>query len=189
MSARHAIIFTVLIAVLLPFYYYVDRPQTKDASRETRRQNLLRLNNIDSVTLTRDGHTIRYRKTTDGKHYELVQPVGRFVPQDLMQALTSLLLRIKPIEVISASPDRLAQFGLRQPTGEMSITSAGRAGPVEIYFGRDNPTGTAIYARIAGVAKIFLLGKNLEYYQTLMFQWVEGEQGEGTKPPSSPSSR
>jgi len=27
------------------------------------------------------------------------------------------------------------------------------------------------------VPKVFLLGRNLEYYQTLMFQWVEGKQG------------
>jgi hypothetical protein len=24
---------------------------------------------------------------------------------------------------------------------------------------------------------VFLLGQNLEYYQSLMFQWIEGKQG------------
>ena len=25
--------------------------------------------------------------------------------------------------------------------------------------------------------KVFLLGENIEYYQSLMFQWIEGKQG------------
>ena len=34
-----------------------------------------------------------------------------------------------------------------------------------------------IYAQIEGVPKVFLLGENIEYYQSLMFQWIEGKQG------------
>jgi hypothetical protein len=34
-----------------------------------------------------------------------------------------------------------------------------------------------VYAQIEGLPQVFLLGKNLQYYETLMFQWIEGKQG------------
>jgi hypothetical protein len=173
---RHAIIFTILIAILLPYYYYFDRPEVKVAALKADQESLLKLSSIDSITVIRGDKTVQYQATPDGKHWELVQPAGKFVPQDLMQALVALLLNAKSVEVVSTNPNDLAEFGLNQPRGQLIIKSADRK-PIDIYFGNENPTGTAIYARIEGIPKIFLLGKNLEYYQTLMFQWVEGKQG------------
>jgi len=94
----------------------------------------------------------------------------------LMQALAALLINAKSVEVVSTNPNDLAQFGLNHPSGQLIIKNRDRK-PINIYFGSENPTGTAIYARIEGIPKVFLLGKNLEYYQTLMIQWVEGKQG------------
>jgi hypothetical protein len=176
LSARHAMVFTILIAILLPFYRYVDRPGVKVAALKADQESLLKLSSVDSITIIRGDKTIQYQLTPDGKHWELVQPAGKFIPQDLMQALAALLINAKSVEVVSTNPSDLAQFGLNQPTGQLVIKSGSRK-PIDIYFGSENPTGTAVYARIEGTPKIFLLGKNLEYYQTLMIQWVEGKQG------------
>ena len=176
MSPRHAIIFTILIAILLPFYHYFDRPGGKVAALKADQESLLKLKSVDSITVIRGNTTIQYQVTADGKHWEIVQPAGKFIPQDLMQALAALLINAKSVEVVSTNPNDLAQFGLNQPSGQLIIKSGDRK-PIDIYFGSENPTGTAIYARIEGNPKIFLLGKNLEYYQTLMIQWVEGKQG------------
>ena len=176
MSPRHAIIFTILIAILLPFYHYFDRPEVKVAALKADQESLLKLDSVDSITVIRGNTTIQYQATPDGKHWEIVRPAGKFIPQDLMQALVALLINAKSVEVVSTNPNDLAQFGLNQPSGELIIKNRDRK-PIDIYFGSENPTGTAIYARIEGIPKIFLLGKNLEYYQTLMIQWVEGKQG------------
>ncbi|MGO9452330.1 MAG: DUF4340 domain-containing protein [Candidatus Binataceae bacterium] len=181
MSPRSAIIFTALFLVLFPIYRYVDRPPESAAAKvEEQEESLLKLNAIDSLTLTRGSETLRFQMTPDGKLFQLVQPQGAFVPQDLMQALASLLVSAKEVEVVSEDINDLAQFGLDIPRSEMTIVPTGGTGqPVHLYFGAENPTHTAIYARIEGIPKVFLLGRNLEYYESVMFEWVEGKQGKG----------
>ena len=180
MSPRSAIVFTALFLILFPIYRYVDRPAESPAAQvQEQEESLLKLGAIDSVTVTRGSETLRYELTADGKLFQLVQPKGAFVPQDLMQALAALLISAKQVEVVADNISDLAQFGLDQPKSEMTIVSSagGTSQPVQIYFGAENPTHTAIYARIEGIPKVFLLGRNLEYYQSVMFEWIEGKQG------------
>ena len=178
MSARPAIIFTALFLLLLPIYWYFDQPAERAAAKvEEQQESLLKLNGIDSITVKRGSETLRYEKTADGKLYQLVEPQGKFVPQDLMQALASLLISAKQVEVVAENTNDLAQFGLDHPRSEMTIGATGTGQPIRIFFGAENPTHTAIYAQIEGIPKVFLLGRNLEYYQSVMFEWVEGKQG------------
>lgn len=177
MSPLKAIIFTVLIAILLPYYYYMDRPELrlKELTASTQ-ENLLDLpGGIDSLTVTRGNEKVLYTRRSDGQ-YKVVEPDGKFVPQDLMKALADLLVGASSVEVVSTNPKDLAEFGLDQPKGELTVQSDSKK-PITIFFGTENPTHTAVYARIEGIPKVFLLGANLEYYQTLMFQWIEGKQG------------
>lgn len=178
MSPRSAIFFTVLIAILLPYYYFVDRPELRLKELQTAQESLLDLpGGIDAVTVTRGDEKVRYTKMADGRSYKLVEPDGKFVPQDLMKALADLLEGAKTVEVVSTNPNDIAEFGLDKPKGEVILEAASKKQPINIFFGNENPTHTAVYARIEGSPKIFLLGANLQYYQTLMFQWVEGKQG------------
>ena len=177
MSPLKGIFFTVLIAILLPYYYFVDRPELRLKEIGVAQESLLNLpGGIDGITITRGDEKVRYTRTADGR-YKLVEPGGKFVPQDLMKALADLLEGAKTVEVVSTNPSDMAEFGLDKPKGEVILESASKKQPIDIFFGNENPTHTAVYARIEGTPKIFLLGANLEYYQTLMFQWVEGKQG------------
>jgi Domain of unknown function (DUF4340) len=177
-NPRNAILFSVLFAVLLPYYFYVDRPQLKPPSQvQLQHESLLKLSSIDSITITRGSESLTYQKTADGKRYQLMRPPNAFMPQDLMQAVVSLLLGAHQVEVVADNTGNLAEFGLDHPKTEMSIIAPGRTQPLKIYFGNENPVHTAVYARIEGIPKVFLLGSQLEYYQVLMFQWVEGKQG------------
>ena len=178
MSPFRAIFFTALIAVLLPFYYFVDRPEVKLKAMMPAEESLLDLpGGIDGITLTRGDEKVHFTRMADGNGYQLVEPQGKFVPQDLMKALADLLEGAKSVEIVSTNPKDAAEFGLDQPKGELILDPASKKGPIDIFFGNENPTRTAVYARIDNGPKIFLLGANLEYYQTLMFQWVEGKQG------------
>jgi len=177
LSPLKGIFFTVLIAILLPYYYFVDRPELRLKEIGVAQESLLNLpGGIDGITITRGDEKVRYTRTADGR-YKLVEPGGKFVPQDLMKALADLLEGAKTVEVVSTNPSDMAEFGLDKPKGEVILESASKKQPIDIFFGNENPTHTAVYARIEGTPKIFLLGANLEYYQTLMFQWVEGKQG------------
>ena len=178
MSPLRAIFFTALVAILLPYYYFVDRPALRIKEMPTAQESLLDLpGGIEGITLTRGDEKVHYTRMPDGNGYQLLEPQGKFVPQDLMKALADLLEGAKSVEIVSTNPNDAAQFGLDQPKGELILDPVSKKAPIDIFFGSENPTRTAVYARIGNSPKIFLLGANLEYYQTLMFQWVEGKQG------------
>jgi Domain of unknown function (DUF4340) len=176
-SVRPAIFYTIAFFILLPIYFWIQ-PSIKPANAlEEKQESLLKLNAIDAVTVVSGSESLRFQKDKDGKFYNLVAPQGKFVPHDLMDAMVSLLTSAKSVEVVAEDTSDLAQFGLDHPKSEVTIESAGQPQPIKIAFGNENPTHTAIYAQIEGIPKVFLLGQNIEYYQSLMFQWIEGKQG------------
>lgn len=176
MSIRSAVVLTVVFIILLPIYLW-GRPEIKQSKLQERQESLLKLEEIDALTLERGTETVRFQRTADGKRYTITQPPNAFIPQDLMDAMTTLLVNAKQVEVVSDNLNDLGQFELDHPKSSLTIEAKDKPQPIKILFGGDNPTRTAIYAEIVGVPKVFLLGRNLEYYQTLMFQWVEGKQG------------
>ncbi len=177
MSIRSAFVLTIVFIILLPIYLW-GRPETKqDLALKEKQESLLKIDGIDSLTLVRGNETVQLQKTPDGKLYTVAQPPSAFIPQDLMQATVALLVNAKQVEVVAENLNDLSQFGLDHPKTTMTIEAKGKPQPIKILFGGENPTRTAIYAEIVGIPKVFLLGRNLEYYQSLMFQWVEGKQG------------
>jgi len=178
-SARPAIFYTIAFFILLPIYFWIQ-PSIKPTSElEQKQESLLKLNSIDAVTVASGSESLRFQKDKDGKFYNLVAPPGKFVPHDLMDAMASLLMNAKSVEVVAEDTSDLAQFGLDHPKSVVTIEAPGLPQPMKIAFGNENPTHTAIYAQIEGIPKVFLLGQNIEYYQSLMFQWIEGKQGKG----------
>jgi len=175
---RPAIFYTVIFFILLPIYFWIQPAVKDDSALQEKQESLLKLDGgIDSVTVSSGNESLTFQKTKDGKLYELVAPPGKFVPHDLMDALVSLLTGAKSVEVVADDTTDLEQFGLDHPKSEIVVQGAGQPQPIKLAFGNENPTHTAIYAQIEGVPKVFLLGQNLEYYQSLMFQWIEGRQG------------
>lgn len=179
MRTRPAILYTIVFFILLPVYFWIQPTIKPSAALEQERQeSLLKLEGgIDAISLSSGPESLRFQKTSDGKQYQLVTPAGKFIPQDLMNAMVQLLLGAKSVEVVADNSKDLAQFGLDHPKIEMTIEAQGKPEPIKITFGNENPTHTAIYAQIEGKPQVFLLGQNLEYYQSLMFQWIEGKQG------------
>jgi len=177
-SARPAIFYTIIFFILLPTYFWIQPSIKPTTALQQKEESLLKLSNgIDAITVTSGSESLRFQKTKDGKLYELVAPPGKFVPRDLMDAMVSLLTSAKSVEVVADDSTDLAQFGLDKPKSVVTIEAPGQPQPIKIAFGNENPTHTAIYAQIEGIPKVFLLGQNMEYYQSLMFQWIEGKQG------------
>ena len=179
MRTRPAILYTIIFFILLPIYFW-SQPTIKPSAalEQEKEESLLKLDaGIDAISLSSGPESLRFQKTSDGKQYQLVSPAGKFIPQDLMNALVQLLEGAKSVEVVAEDSNDLAQFGLDHPKAEMTIEAPGKPQPIKLAFGNENPTHTAIYAQIEGLPKVFLLGQNLEYYQSLMFQWIEGKQG------------
>ena len=178
MRTRPAIFYTIVFFLLLPVYFWSQPSIDAPSALQQKEESLLKLGNgIDAITITQGNETLRFQKGPDGKLYQLVSPQGKFIPQDLMSALVQLLVSAKSVEVVSEDSKDLKQFGLDHPSSEITIEAKDKPQPIKIAFGNENPTHSAVYAQILGVPKVFLMGRNLDYYQGLMFQWIEGKQG------------
>ncbi|MGB9381801.1 DUF4340 domain-containing protein [Candidatus Binatus sp.] len=177
MSVRPAIFYTIAFFILLPIYFWIQPSIKPEGALQEKQESLLKLNGIDAITVASGSESLRFQKDKDGKFYNLVAPPGKFIPHDLMEAMVSLLTSAKSVEVVAEDTTDLAQFGLDHPKSVVTIEASGQPQPIKIAFGNENPTHTAIYAQIEGIPKVFLLGENIEYYQSLMFQWIEGKQG------------
>jgi Domain of unknown function (DUF4340) len=176
LRVRPAIIYVIIFLALVPVYFW-SLPKIQPASTlQEKEESLLKLDSIEAITVTAGDETLKFQKLASGR-YDVVEPPGKFIPQDLMNAMIQLLIQAKSVEVVSETDKDLAQFDLDKPKAQLVIESAGHPQPIKLEFGSENPTHTAIYARILGIPKVFLLGRNLEYYQQLMFQWIEGKQG------------
>jgi hypothetical protein len=177
-SARPAIFYTIVLFILLPIYFWIQSGIKAPTALEQKEESLLKLGaGIDAISISSGSESLRFEKTKDGKLYQLVAPPGKFVPHDLMDAMASLLINAKSVEVVADNSNDLSQFGLDHPKSVITVEASGQPQPVKLAFGNENPTHTAIYAQVEGIPKVFLLGQNLEYYQSLMFQWIEGKQG------------
>ena len=178
MSARPAIFYTIVFFILLPVYFWIQPTIKPAGALEQKEESLLKLSDgIDAITVSSGSESLRFQKTKDGKLYELVAPQGKFVPHDLMDAMVSLLTSAKSVEVVADDSTDLAQWGLDHPKSVITVEGPGQPQPIKLAFGNENPTHTAVYAQVEGIPKVFLLGANIEYYQSLMFQWIEGKQG------------
>jgi hypothetical protein len=176
-SVRPAIYYTIAFFILLPIYFWIQPSIQPANALEEKQESLFKLSGIDAISIASGTESLRFQKSKDGTFYELTAPPGKFVPRDLMDAMVSLLVGAKSVEVVAENSNDLAQFGLDQPKSVVTIEAPGQPQPIKIAFGNENPTHTAIYAQIEGIPKVFLLGENIEYYQSLMFQWIEGKQG------------
>jgi hypothetical protein len=119
------------------------------------------------VTLQRRGRIVRARR--DGERWAIVEPSNATVSSDLVAAFTEALSRAEEIaQVADDARADVAPFGLDD--GAVRVELRPETGPaVVIRIGGTNPTGTAVYARREGATEVVLIGRNVSYYEGLIF--------------------
>jgi hypothetical protein len=156
---------TAVLAVLLVglgtfFYVYEVRqgPAREKATLEKDRAwKDLESKDIEEVTLTRKGETIRLRKT--GEQWALASPVeSRADAQPVTELLTTIAtLRVE--REIEPNPTKLGDFGLETPAAEVQFTAKGATH--RIRLGAKNPTGLWVYAQLGDKPAVVLVPDSL----------------------------
>ena len=111
----------------------------------------------------------------DGQ-YKVVEPDGKFVPQDLMKALADLFADAKSVEVVSTNPNDLAEFGLDKPKGEVTL-EAGIEEARSTFFSAARTRPIPRCMRVSRASEGLPARRESAVLPALMFQWVEGKQG------------
>jgi hypothetical protein len=151
------------------FAYYVLAVRESPPVAQLTRDTFLSIpeDQIDALELRRGTSFVRCRRS-DGR-WRVTDPADRAVPSDLVAALVATLVQTPDVEVVAEDSARLDEFGLREPTSELTLRRSGHA-PLRVRLGGVNPAGTAVYAQRDGSPRVFLIGLNVRYYEDLVFE-------------------
>ena len=122
---------------------------------------------IQEITLERRGRMVRAER--EGTGWAVVEPANAGVPSDLVAAFTEALSRAEEIAQVDDGKGDVGSFGLDDAAVRVEIRTQGGP-PVVVRIGATNPTGTAVYARRDGADEVVLIGRNVSYYEGLIFE-------------------
>jgi hypothetical protein len=173
MRWRQVIGLYVVAAGLGGWYWFAQRPPVEAPTTNDRRPFLeLDTHSLREVRVRRPGHQMVSR--WDGDAWVVVEPKGGTVPSDLIAAFTNALAGAEEIAHIADHPDDARQYGLDENASRIEFVPV-TGEPVVVVLGGTNPTGTAIYARRDAAPEVVLVGRNIRYYEDLIFQALQAK--------------
>jgi hypothetical protein len=171
MRWRQVVLVWLVAASLGAQYFLIDRrrPTVHPAERPVRRRLLAEFPRevVVGVRLERGGRSVALRRHDDA--WAVEQPAGGQVPPGLVEAFVEALTAMEEIERV---PDRSRKdegLGFDAAALRVYVIDAGGS-ELEITIGGTNASGTAVYARIGDAGSAVLIGRNLEYYASLILQ-------------------
>lgn len=160
----------VVAAALAADYVLVERrrPGQPETNRPARARFLpLDTDGVREIRLSHGGRTIVTRRS-EGR-WAVIEPADAPIPSDLITAFVEALMGAEEIERVASNPALASAFGLDAHAATVELRK-GDGPPVVVTIGTTNPTGTAVYARRGDGPEVVLIGRNVRYYQDLIFQ-------------------
>jgi len=164
------IVWVVCLALAAEYAAFERGPRPEKVPAEAVRPRFLPIGAADvrELRLSRDGRTIVSRRQGTGP-WAVVEPPAVSIPSDLIGAFATALAESEEIARLdNTGADRKA-FGLDAGATRVEVRSE-TGEPVVVTIGDANPTGTAIYAQRQGAPDVVLIGRNIRYYEDLIFQ-------------------
>jgi hypothetical protein len=176
---RQIVVLYVILGALAAAWVTLEpRRPALDAGTPPARPRFLAVarDQIVEVRIERAGRAVIFRRA--GERWQVAEPSGSSVPPDLARAFVEALVDADEIDRVAAVPTDVEPFGLDDDATRVTITTGGSTGegrgggaePTVVLLGRTNPTGTALYARRVGVAGVVLIGRNVRYYEDLIYE-------------------
>jgi hypothetical protein len=179
MRWRQVIVLYAVAAAMGGWYWSLDQ-RAAPAPESRARPPLVNLDlqSVREVRVRRPGHELISRR--DGDAWVVVKPEGGPVPSDLIDAFANALVTAEEIAHIADRPDDAKQYGLDERASRIEIVpQTGEA--VVVVLGGTNPTGTAVYARRDAAPAVILVGRNIRYYEDLIFQALRAGNAPSTE--------
>lgn len=178
MRWRQVILLYAVAVALGGWYLTIERqpetPKTADRRRflnlDARGLREVRVRRADQVMVSR----------WDAGGWVIVEPAGGFVPSDLIAAFTNALAAAEEIARVTDRTDDAKQYGLDERASRIEIVPI-RGDPIIVVLGEMNPTRTAVYARLDAAPEVVLVGRNIRYYEDLIFEALSAHEAPTTE--------
>ena len=165
-------LWAVALALSVPALLERREPPPAPAAKEhppRRRVMALAEDRVRTVELTRQGTQVVLRQAAGG--WTVERPPGARVSDGLIRAFVEAIVNAEEIERLPLGPQPAQRFGLGERALHVVVETADGQ-TVRLAVGDRSPTGTAVYARLADAPVAVLIGRNLEYYATLILDAV-----------------
>ena len=174
MRWRQVGILWLVAAALAAQYALVDRrrPVVHPAERPVRHRILAELPREAVVGLRMERGAAAVALRRYGETWSVEQPPGGQVPEGLIDAFVESLASVEEIERVPVRGTGDGAFGFDESALRVYVTDV-RGEEIELTIGGSNAAGTAVYARVGKADHAVLIGRNLEYYASLILQEVQ----------------
>jgi hypothetical protein len=170
MRWSHVVLLYLVAALLGGQYWFVERGRpAADAPQETVRPKLVELDadTVTAIRLKRGDRSMVMQRPDE--RWTAVEPAGVAVPHDLVRAFLQAIVAAEVIHPVEEPTGGLGAYGLGEGATSVDLTlQDGRT--LALTLGGTNPTGTALYARRTESPPIVLIGRQVRYYEDLLFQ-------------------
>lgn len=168
MRTRQVVVLYLILAALAAEYLLVERRRAPRPAAERRQRFLpIEADAVTEIRLTRGERRVAWRRA--GAGWTVVEPAEAAIPPDLIAAFANALAASEEIARVGGSEAKRADFGLDEGATRVEILTTGRD-PILITLGETNPSGTGVYAARGGAPDVVLIGRQVRYYEELIFQ-------------------
>lgn len=122
---------------------------------------------VRELRIERGGRRLVARRE-DGV-WEVTEPPGVGIRGDLVRAFARALTGAEEIDRVDAGRGDPAAMGFDESRSRVALVLGG-GGTLHVVLGGPNPPGTAIYARREGAPSAVVIGRDVRYYEDMLFQ-------------------
>ena len=162
-GARSLLVLVIAAAGLGAYLYFVEmKREPGDAPEKRDKVFTVEADKIEELTI----RSVSGEKTTlkkNGSDWQVVSPADTgpvAVDQGEVSGITTSLATLEQQRVVEEKAEDLKEFGLAEPRIEVAFKAGGAEQKLQI--GSKTPTGSDLYAKLDGQAKVFLISSFLE---------------------------
>jgi hypothetical protein len=161
-SFRSLGIMAALLAGLVAYLYFVDsKKPVGETDEKPKVFDGLKSDAIDQIRIsTIAGGVADLTKGSDG--WKLTAPTPSNADQSEVTSIASNLESLSVERVVDEKPGDLGDYGLKEPPVEVSFKAKGDKDFRTLQLGSKTPTGSDMYAKLAGQPRVFLVQGYLE---------------------------
>ncbi len=158
MKSSGLLIAAVLLAALTGVLYWSDHHKAEDkpvvAADTPPKIFTLKDADISKIEIKKKGAEEVALARNDAGKWQITAPTPLSADQDSVSSVVSTLATLGSDRLVADKAADLAQFGLAQPSLEADITLKDNKSQ-KLLLGDDTPTGSAVFAMVAGDPRIF----------------------------------
>ena len=156
MNMRRTLILGLLLILVAGYFYIFEFRAAKQ--KEEIEESLKKIipfsqEEITEINITKKAETITLKK---GKEWVLESPASYKADEGEIKAVIEKLNKAKKDRMIEENPSDLSPYGLKEPQAELLVKNKENKS-TRILFGKSNPTGEFLYAKISDSPGVFLI--------------------------------